>query len=331
MKYPRLPALPRFPLTFLPTPVQRLDRLSAFLGGPLILMKRDDLTGLAFGGNKSRKLEFFLGEALASGADTIVTAGAAQSNHCRQTAAGAARAGLRCDLVLGGTPEESRDGNLLLDVLLGANLHWSGPQRRGERLDEVSASLHSDGRRPYVIPYGGSSALGAIGFVCALFEVSRQLARLKSRIQAIVFPSSSGGTQAGLILGAAAIGLGGTVLGISIDKRERETAPYASEILEIARAAANRLNLRVALGPKDIRLEDRYVGEGYGIVSSLERDAIRLVAQKEGILLDPVYTGRAMGGLIDLIKRGVFDSKGAVLFWHTGGSPALFHYARDLA
>ncbi|HXX63732.1 MAG TPA: D-cysteine desulfhydrase family protein [Bacteroidota bacterium] len=331
MNYPRLPALPRFPLAFLPTPLQRLDRFSAFLGGPPILMKRDDLTGLAFGGNKSRKLEFFLGEALASGSDTVVTAGAAQSNHCRQTAAGAARAGLRCDLVLGGTPEESRDGNLLLDVLLGANLHWAGPLRRGERLDEVSASLRGEGRRPYVIPYGGSSGLGAIAFVCALFELSRQLARLKSRIQAIVFPSSSGGTQAGLVLGAAAIGLRATVLGIGVDKGEPERLPYVSEILEIAHAAAKRLKLRVSLGPKDIRLEDRYVGEGYGIVGPLERDAIRLVAQKEGILLDPVYTGRAMGGLIDLITRREFDSKGAVLFWHTGGSPALFHYARDLA
>lgn len=330
MKHIRLHTLPRFPLANLPTPVERLERLSAHLGGPRILMKRDDQTGLAFGGNKTRKLEFFLGEALACGADTLLTAGAAQSNHCRQTAAAAARAGLQCELVLGGTPDERRNGNLLLDALLGARIHWTGPERRGERLEEVSAGLRNTGRLPYVIPYGGSNGVGAVGYVHAIFELARQLKQMKSHVQAIVFPSSSGGTQAGLALGKAAIGFRGMVLGISIDKGERKEGSYASEILDIALQAASRLHLLHRLALEDIRLDYRYLGDGYGVVGPRERDAIRLLAQKEGILLDPVYTGRAMGGLIDMITRKEFDPKAVVLFWHTGGTPALFHYDREL-
>jgi D-cysteine desulfhydrase len=324
--------LPRFPLADIPTPVQRLERLSAYLGGPAILMKRDDMTGLAFGGNKTRKLEFLVAEALAGGADTLLTAGAAQSNHCRQTAAAAAKAGKRCDLVLGGAAPSMLQGNLLLDTLLGARIHWAGSDRRGETLEDVASSLRKEGLNPCLIPYGGSSPLGAAGYVLAMAELNGQLPFEEVCVDAMVFASSSGGTHAGLIAGALAFGYTGRILGVCVEKGEQGERALPGAIISIARGTARLLGAP-DLVPEEIRvfLDHRYTGEGYGIVGPREREAIRLLARLEGIFLDPVYTAKAMGGLIDMIARGEFTKKERVLFWHTGGTPALFAYAGEIA
>ncbi len=322
--------LPRVSLAHLPTPVEELPRLSRELGGPRLLVKRDDQTGLAMGGNKTRKLEFLVAEALAQGADTVVTAGAAQSNHCRQTAAAAARVGLACALVLGGDPPPSPGGNLLLDQLLGAQIYWTGPHRRGEQLAEIADELRAAGRQPYLIPYGGSNAVGATGYVTAMRELSEQLSAQRLRVDRIVVASSSGGTQAGLVVGARAAGFGGQIVGIAIDKGEAGDEPYPVHLARLANATAARVGLDASFAPDDFVVNQDYLGGGYGVVGELEREAIRLAARLEGLLLDPVYTGRAMGGLIDMIRRGVVGSNETVLFRHTGGTPALFAYADTL-
>lgn len=321
--------LPRIALADLPTPIEELPRLSRELGGPRLWVKRDDQTGLATGGNKSRKLELLIAEALAQGADVVITAGAAQSNHCRQTAAAAARAGLGCALVLGGEPPSTATGNTLLIQLLGAQIYWTGPDRRGERLEEVADQVRADGHRPYVIPYGGSNAIGAVGYVLAMQELNQQLQGLS--IDRIVFASSSGGTQAGMVVGARLTGFDGQILGIQIDKGEAGDDPYPVHLARLANATAVHLGLAGDFSPDDFVVNPDYTGAGYGVLGDLEREAIRLVAHLEGLLLDPVYTGRAMGGLMDMIRRGVIGRDESVLFWHTGGTPALFAYAHALA
>jgi D-cysteine desulfhydrase len=293
-------------------------------------MKRDDQTGLALGGNKVRKLEFLVGEALAQGCDTLVTGGAAQSNHCRQTAAAAAACGLSCHLVLGGEAPSIPEGNLLLDQLLGAAIHWTGEFRKGEKIPEIAESLRLEGRRPYVVPYGGSNTTGAVGFVEAVRELVSQLAQLGESVTHIVFASSSGGTHAGLMVGKQLLGLKAELVGIGIDKGASGDVPFAEHILRLAGATAERLGVDARLSAAELTLREEYLGQGYGVVGELERRAIRLVAETEGILLDPVYTGRAMGGLIDMIERGELTRAESVLFWHTGGTPALFPHARDL-
>ena len=322
--------LPKKELGFFPTPLVELYRLSEALGGPRILMKRDDQTGLALGGNKTRKLEFLVGEALEQGCDTLITGGAAQSNHCRQTAAAAAASGLPCHLVLGGTPPEIVDGNLLLDYLLGANIHWSGEFRKGETIPEVAEQLEQDGFKPYVIPYGGSNATGAAGFVYAVAELQAQLNEMSVEVSHVLFASSSGGTQAGLVLGAYMFNQPFKLIGIGIEKGETGEDSLETQIINIANSTAKRLRVDTQFSLEDITVRNDYIGKGYGIVGELERQAIRLTAKTEGILLDPVYTGRAMGGLIDMIKRSEISSNDTVLFWHTGGVPALFPYSAEL-
>jgi L-cysteate sulfo-lyase len=317
-------------LGFFPTPLVPLRRLTARLAGPRLFMKRDDHTGLALGGNKTRKLEFLVGEALAQGCDTLITGGAAQSNHCHQTAATAAACGLACHLVLGGQAPSVPEGNLLLDRLCGAVLHWTGEFRKGEKIPEIAESLRSAGRRPYVVPYGGSNTTGAVGFVEAVRELVHQLGQLGESISHIVFASSSGGTHAGLIVGKHLVGLESQLLGIGIDKGGSGEVPFAGHIVRLANETAERLGVAHRFSDADVILREDYTGQGYGVVGELERRAIRMVAETEGILLDPVYTGRAMGGLIDLIERGELSREHSVLFWHTGGTPALFPYARDL-
>lgn len=326
----KLSQLPRFPLACLPTPIMELKRLSAKLGGPKILIKRDDLNGLAFGGNKTRKLEFLIGEALAHNADSVVTGGAAQSNHCRQTAAAAAVAGLGCHLVLGGEEPELATGNLLLDQLLGATVHWSGSTRKGEKIPIIADQLRAQGKRPYVIPYGGSNEIGAVGFVEATAELAAQSDGRALGITHIVFASSSCGTQAGMALGARLFMPKVGVIGIRIDKDETDL-PFEEQLPKIANATAERIGVDERFTRGDFQIRDHYLGGGYGVVGDLERDAIKLLASTEGIILDPVYTGRAMGALIDLIQRGEFTKSDCVLFWHTGGTPAVFGYARELA
>jgi len=323
-----LKQLPHISLAHLPTPIDELSRLSQELGGPRLLVKRDDQTGLATGGNKSRKLEFLLAEALAEGADMVITAGAAQSNHCRQTAAAAARVGLGCALVLGGEPPPTPTGNLLLDHLLGAQIFWTGPERRGERLEEIANQVRAGGHKPYLIPYGGSNAVGATGYVLAMQELSDQVRGLG--IDRIVFASSSGGTQAGVVVGARATGFGGQIIGIRIDKGEAGDDPYSLHLARLGNETAAHVGLDANFTPDDFLVVDDYLGAGYGVVGELEREAIRLVARLEGLILDPVYTGRAMGGLLDMIRRGVIGPDETVLFWHTGGMPALFTYVDAL-
>ncbi len=322
--------LPRISLAHLPTPVEELPRLSRELGGPRLWIKRDDQTGLAMGGNKTRKLEFLMADALAQGADVVVTAGAAQSNHCRQTAAAAARLGLACTLVLGGKPPHLPSGNLLFDHLLGAEIRWTGPWRRGEKLEETVEELRAAGHRPYLIPYGGSNAVGATGYAAAMLELSEQLAARKLAVDRIVIASSSGGTQAGLAVGARLAGFGGQIVGIGIDKGEAGDDPYPVQLARLADATALRVGLETRFTPDDFVVNRDYLGSGYGIVGEVEREAIRLAARYEGLLLDPVYTGRAMGGLIDMIRRGAVGHDETLLFWHTGGMPALFAYADEL-
>jgi D-cysteine desulfhydrase family pyridoxal phosphate-dependent enzyme len=321
----------RCSLGFFPTPLVEMQRLSRRLGGPRLWIKRDDLSGLAFGGNKTRKLEFLMAEALANRCDAVITAGAAQSNHCRQTAAAAAALGLSCHLALGGSPPGASSGNLLLDQLLGAKIHWCGNRRKGEGLIEIEKELTSRGLRTYVIPYGGSNVVGAAGFAAAMVELDAQMTVSGIRADAIVFASSSGGTQAGLMAGKSATESEVRLLGIRIDKDEPGEHSFESKIADLANQLAQHLNSHEGYTPADIVLNSNYTGAGYGIVGDLEREAIRLMAQTEGILLDPVYTGRAFGALLDLLGHHEFGAHEHVVFWHTGGAPALFSYAETLA
>ena len=317
--------IPRIRFAVLPTPVEPLPRLSAALGGPRLLVKRDDLTGLAFGGNKTRKLEYVLAEAQANGARTLITVGAAQSNHCRQTAALAARMGLDCILVLNGDQGQPPSGNYLLDQLFGAEIVWTSREERNATLQHTFETAWEAGRRPYLIPLGASNALGALAYEAAFQEF------LAQSVEAdwIVVASSSGGTQAGLALGARRTSWTGRVLGISIDEPEDDLKEV---VAHLASEAADRLNEKFRLKPEDIFVNANYLGEGYGILGDPEREAMRLFARTEGLLLDPVYTGRAAAGMIDLIRQGFFKPGETVLFWHTGGTPALFadQYSGDI-
>jgi D-cysteine desulfhydrase len=318
-------------MTFLPTPLVEMRKLGAALNGPRLFVKRDDCTGLGLGGNKTRKLEFLIGEAMSQGCDTVITGGAMQSNHSRQTAAAAAAAGLECHLALGGEQPPFAEGNLLLDYLFGATVHWCGEQRKGERIPEIAETLRSQGRKPYIVPYGGSNVVGALGFVAAAAELTEQLSTLGETIDYIIIPSSSGGTHAGMTVGADVCDLPSKIIGIGIDTREPGEPEYESELASLANRIAERLKRAAAYTSDDFTMRYDYLGEGYGIVGDLEREAIRLAASHEAILLDPVYTGRAMGGLIDMIRKKEFSSTDTVLFWHTGGTPALFAYEKELA
>ncbi len=329
-----LETLPRLPLAHLPTPLEPLSRLRAALQAedparpaPLLLVKRDDQTGLASGGNKTRKLEYLLAEALAEEADTVLTVGAPQSNHCRQTAAAAARAGLRCVLVLGGNAPLLEGGNLLLDRLFGAEIVWAGERDRLALLAETAQAQAAIGRRPYVITYGGSSPTGAAGYAFAFQELLEQARINGYAVDHVVVASSSGGTQAGMAVGAWAAGFAGQIHGISIDRKASEFQPA---LAELATQTASLLGRAHRFLPQDFIVHDAYLGEGYGVLGAPEREAIRLLAASEGLLADPVYTGRALAGLLDLIRQGRFGAGETVVFWHTGGLPALFAYAEQL-
>lgn len=317
----------RVTLACTPTPLMQLDSLSSELGGPSIWIKRDDLTGLATGGNKARKLEYLVADALDQGTTTLITTGAAQSNHARQTAAAAARYGLRCTLVLGGMAPRRRNGNLLLDDLLGAHLRWAGDRDPYALMQEVAAEERAAGRAPYIIPAGGSNAIGAVGYVRAAEELAHQMRDRNLRIDHIVLPVGSAGTQAGLVAGARAYNLGARILGISVGG---EAEALRATIVNLAMLTVAYLGLRFEIDPGHVQVNDAYIGAGYGVLGNGEREAIRLLARTEGLLLDPVYTGRAMAGLIDLIARGTFSKRETVLFWHTGGTAGLYAYAEQL-
>lgn len=323
-------SLPRFRLADFPTPIHYLETLSKAYNGPAIYIKRDDLTSLGMGGNKTRKLEFLIGEALALGKDTLVTAGGLQSNHCRLTAAAACKARLACHLVLNGTRPETPNGNLLLDTLFGAKVHYCDRKDRDAKLAGVADELSAAGKQPYVIPVGGSNGTGSVGYVQAMLELDTQLADMSLQPDAIVFATSSGGTQAGLTLGARIIGFSGQVLGISIDQTKTGEAAFPPILSNIVNATARRIGVDIHMTGDDFLLNCDYLGAGYALPGDLEFDAIRDLAQYEGILVGPVYTARAMGGLIDLIKKNTFTRGQTVLFWHTGGTPELFAWADQI-
>lgn len=320
--------LPRVALGSLPTPLHPLDGLGRALEGPRLWIKRDDLTGLGAGGNKVRKLELLLGDASRQGADTVITAGAPQSNHARQTAAAAARLNWRCLLALRGEAPAETTGNLLLDHLFGAEIHWAGSRPFPEVMQALAEEASSQGSHPYIIPYGGSNEIGAAAFAEALAEMLQQAQAADQSFDRVVFASSSGATHAGLVVGAHALGFGGQILGIDVDKTN---TGLRATVQQLVKGTAELLRLPTIPPESAVVLDDRYVGAGYAVMGEPEKEAILLMARTEGILVDPVYTGRALAGLIDLIRRGEIGRDEKVLFWHTGGMPALFAYARQLA
>ncbi len=309
---------PKLSFAHLPTPIEKLPRLSKLLGGPELLIKRDDQTGLAFGGNKTRKLEYLMASAVEEGADTVLSTGAAQSNHCRQTAAAAARCGLTCTLVLVGPEPEQASANLFLDKILGAKIIWTEKSNRDETLQKAYDGAGAEGRKPYLIPYGGSNAVGAYGYYQAYRELHDQMTN--EMPDWIVFATSSGGTQAGLVVGAG-LDSHSKIFGISVDETEDQ---LKENVISIVQDLAGHMGQGMELSENDILVNAEYTGEGYGIMNERDLEAIHLFAANEGILLDPVYTGRAGAGLIDLVRNGFFKKGERVLFWHTGGTPGLF-------
>jgi D-cysteine desulfhydrase len=308
----------RLNFAHLPTPIEELSNLSKVFGGPRIFVKRDDQTGLAFGGNKTRKLEFLIAEAREQGADLLISGGAMQSNHCRQTAAAAARYGFECKLVLTGEKPKQPSANLLLDGLFGAEIITVEDRAfRDQILQKTFDDAIVAGKKPYLVPYGGSSPTGALGYAFAVEEFMQQ----NIHADWIVFGTSSGGTHAGLALGQRMFGFKGKVLGISIDETEDDLKNHVSAL---ASQTSEKLGGRINFTRDDVLATDKYCQAGYGVFGEGEREAINLFARHEGLLLDPVYTGRAAAGMIDLIRRGFFKKDETVLFWHTGGQPALF-------
>jgi L-cysteate sulfo-lyase len=327
-----LARFPRIRFAHLPTPLEHLPNLSRALNGPEIWIKRDDCTGMSTGGNKTRKLEYLLAEARDQGADIVLTQGATQSNHARQTAACAAKMRIECHILLedrtGKTDHDyTASGNVLLDYLHGARVEHCAatPDMNGE-LDKVAQRLMSDGRKPYLIPGGGSNPTGALGYVNAAIELIAQANDMGLRIDHVVHATGSAGTQAGLIAGLAGIRSGVPVLGIGVraprDRQEENVFKLACATLEQCGASG-------ALRREDVVANSDYVGKGYGFSTPASLDAIKTLAGLEGILLDPVYTGKGMAGLIDLVHQGMFKKDQNVVFIHTGGSAGLFGYVDD--
>jgi D-cysteine desulfhydrase family pyridoxal phosphate-dependent enzyme len=325
----------------LPTPLHEARRLREALGGPArcprIVFKRDDLTGLALGGNKARKLEFLFADALAQNADVVVTSGATQSNHARMTAAAACAVGLDCVLVLSRRGDDPVvQGNLLLDRLFGATIHFienTDPRYavaadEVQKIAEIVGDLVAHGRRPYVIPVGGSSAIGALGYVAGTKELRDQLSESNIQVDRLYYASGSRGTQAGLELGARTFGCTYRLHGVAVSAGEEEKQLRATRLVN---EAARMLELSIHVDPSELFTDQRFIGDGYGIPSAPCVDAIKLVALHEAILLDPVYTGKAMAGLIDDVRRGAIGANETVVFLHTGGAPALFAHAEVLA
>jgi D-cysteine desulfhydrase family pyridoxal phosphate-dependent enzyme len=327
----QLGRLPRLKLGALPTPLEEAPSLSAYLGGPRIMFKRDDITGLAFGGNKVRKAEYLMGEAVDRGCDVVITVGAVQSNHARVIAAAARRLGLDAIVVLRGEEPAQRQGNLLLDAIFGADIRIVNTDDEFVLLgvvEDMARDLRRQGRSPYIIPLGGSTPLGAAAFVNAGLELLDQLNGRGIRADAIVHASGSGGTQAGLYTAMKVTQSGIRVIGVSVGP-SREV--LTGRVLGLVEELGALLGLDWRPHPDDLVVTDEYVGERYGLPTPACLDAIRLAARTEGILLDPVYTGKAMAGLIDMVRRGQFAPEQTVVFWHTGGQPALFAYAGWLA
>ncbi len=319
----------RVSLAHLPTPLEPLDRLSEKLGGPRIWVKRDDTTGLASGGNKTRKLEFLLGQAQQEGADTIISFGAIQSNHARQTAAACAKLGLECHLILGRSvswdnPQYESSGNILLDKILGAKIHYVQPNDRGNKHASLLGSLKEAGQHVYTVPTGGSNKTGALGYVQCVEELVVQCQFNKIDPEKIFLASASGGTQAGLIAGTVAHGLSWNVTGINV--YEVDAIKFNNRIFKLASDTAQGDPLNAEIATEDVTVDHRHLGEGYGIPTPQTIEAIRMVASTEALVLDPVYSGKGMSGLIQQIRAKELTGVKDVIFIHTGGIPSLFVY-----
>lgn len=315
------------------TPIEKLERLSAELGGPTIYVKRDDLLGLAAGGNKTRKLEFLVADALEQGADTLVTCGAVQSNHCRLTLSAAVKEGLKCRLVLeervAGSYKEDASGNNFLFRLLGVDAVKVVPGGSDMEavMTEVADALKAEGRRPYVIPGGGSNPIGATGYVACAQEILSQTFEESIRIDRIVSASGSAGTHAGLVTGLHGSNADILVVGINTS---RPKEPQEELVYALVEKTAERLGLHQTPPRESVLCFGDYVGPGYSRPTPEMAEAVRMFAQLEGVLLDPVYTGKAAAGLIDLSRKGYFEKGQTILFLHTGGSPALYAYMKDV-
>jgi len=324
---------PRLRFAHLPTPLEPLDRLSEHLGGPRLWIKRDDCTGLATGGNKTRKLEFLLADALEQKADTVLTQGAVQSNHARQTAAGAARLGLRCEILLehrvpDPKPEYLESGNVLLDRLFGARIEYrpAGADMAAE-LEAAAERVRREGGRPYAIPGGGSNPTGALGYVDCALELVRQADARGLRIDHVVHATGSTGTQAGLLVGLEGMRSGIAVLGIGV-RAPREA--QEANVFALAERTAAHVGAKGCVRRERVVANCDYVGPGYGLPTPGMVEAVGLLARLEGILLDPVYSGKGMAGLVDLVRKGCFEKDQNVVFLHTGGSAGLFGYRDEL-
>jgi L-cysteate sulfo-lyase len=319
----------RVRLGHLPTPLEPMAALSRALGGPNLFVKRDDCTGLATGGNKTRKLEFLMGEAREQGAEVVITQGAVQTNHGRQTAAAAARLGMACEILLERRVREPEpgyevQGNVLLDRMFGATLSFHEPGDMNARALARTEEVRSQGRKAYFIPGGGSNPVGALGYVDCALETLQQANSMGLRIDYLVHATGSTGTQAGLLAGLEGANTGIPVLGISVrqPKQRQEEAVYA-----LAQATAELIGVKGGIDRSRVVAYADYVGEGYGIPTPAMVEAVALTARCEGLLLDPVYSGKGMAGLIDLIRKGFFRREDNVVFLHTGGATALFAYA----
>jgi D-cysteine desulfhydrase family pyridoxal phosphate-dependent enzyme len=316
---PELERVPRMELAITPTPLQETPRLAAALGLDRLLVKRDDNTGLALGGNKARKLEYLVAAATRAGTDILLTVGAPQSNHCRCTAAAARVAGMDAHFVFNGPPVDEVQGNLLLDRLLGATWSFSSDRPASERIAELAEELRAAGRRPYVIPGGGSNGLGALGYVRCALELADQLAAHGGRPRYLVCAGGSCGTLSGLTLGLALVGSDAQVAGVSISNSVPDRVARTREIM-----AESCEHLDMALPNAAPVIWGGYVGSGYGMPTELSTRALETAARTEGMILDPVYTAKALGGLIGEIEDGRVKRDDLVVFVHTGGTPALF-------
>jgi L-cysteate sulfo-lyase len=324
---------PKIQLGHWPTPLEPMLRINEMHKGPELWVKRDDCTGLAFGGNKTRKLEYLLADAQLRGATTLLTAGGVQSNHARQTAAAAARVGLGCELFLEqvegiSEADYSHSGNLLLDQLLGARLHRLPA---GQDLDAAMAlraqTLSTSGQVPYVMPVGGSNAIGAMGYVDCGLELAQQLQQYQLSFDAIVLATGSAGTQAGLLAGLALAGIDIPVLGVTVSRSSDEQCQKVLALLHEVQGLLEQSELH----EDHVICFDKYYGSAYGDPTPKMVEAVRLAASLEGLLLDPVYSGKAFAGLLDLVRHGYFDTSERVLFLHTGGAPGLFAYSECLS
>jgi len=324
----------RYPLAHLPTPLEPLTTLSDVLGGPTIYIKRDDCTGLGFGGNKTRKLEFLIGAALEADEDTVITFGALQSNHVRQTAAACAHAGLDCHAILvrqvpNATVPYQKSGNVLLDDVFGASLHIvDDDDGAGHKLGELLTRFGREGRKVAIHPPGGSTAVGSLGYVYAGMELAHDFAALDLSPAAIFHATSTGGTQAGLIVGLAKADCAVPV--ISFDVYKGDLAKQAGIVRALVDEVAALFPDMASIPDDAIQIEGGVIGPGYGIVTDEVREAIDLCARLEGLLLDPVYSGKAMAGVIAAVRAGRFSADQDIVFLHTGGAPGLFAYQDSL-